>query len=88
MSQEDYTSKALWFVAGAAVGATIALLFAPASGEETRRVIGRTATRSRDALADAGRDVVEKGKNLYDKGRALADDAAELLERGKRLVEG
>ena len=38
---QDNSSKALWFVAGVAMGATIALLFAPASGEETRRAIGR-----------------------------------------------
>lgn len=81
-------SKALWFVAGVAVGATIALLFAPASGQETRRVIGRTASKSRESLADAGRDVIEKSKGLYEKGRRIADDAADLLDRGKKLVEG
>lgn len=81
-------NKALWFVAGAAVGATIALLFAPSSGAETRRAIGRTADKSRAKLADAGRDALEKGKGIYEKGRHLADDAADLLERGKKLVEG
>lgn len=86
--EEDYSSKALWFVAGAAVGATIALLFAPATGEVTRRRIGRTAAKSRDYVNEAGRDVLDRGKGLYDKGRKIADDAADLLERGKRMVEG
>jgi gas vesicle protein len=85
---QDYNSKALWFVAGAAVGATIALLFAPASGAHTRRAIGRSASRSRDSLADMGRDAVEKGKEYMEKGRHLADEAADLFERGKKLVEG
>jgi len=85
---QDNNSKALWFVAGAAVGATIALLFAPASGEETRRAIGRSAGRGRDSLADMGRDAIEKGKEYMEKGRHLADEAAELFERGKKLVEG
>lgn len=85
---EDSNSKALWFVAGVAVGATIALLFAPASGEETRRAIGRTASRSRESLAEAGRDAIEKGKEYMEKGRHLADEAADLFERGKKLVEG
>ncbi len=36
MYSEDNGGKALWFVAGAAIGATIALLFAPSSGRVTR----------------------------------------------------
>ena len=35
--ESDNTSKLVWFFAGAAIGATIALLYAPASGEEMRR---------------------------------------------------
>jgi hypothetical protein len=31
---------------------------------------------------------MDKGRELYDKGRRVADDAAELFERGRRLVEG
>jgi gas vesicle protein len=84
---EDNT-KALWFVAGAAVGATIALLFAPTSGAETRRAIGRQAQKGRERISDAGRDVLERGRGLYEKGRHLADDAADLIDRGKKLVEG
>ncbi len=86
--QEDYSDKALWFVAGAALGATLALLFAPTSGEVTRRRLGRTAERGRDYVNEAGRDVLDRGKGLYEKGRKIADDAAELFERGKKMVEG
>lgn len=86
--EEDYNSKALWFVAGAAVGATLALLFAPASGDVTRRRIGRTAAKGRDYVSEAGRDVLDRSKGLYEKGRRIADDAADLFERGKRMVEG
>jgi gas vesicle protein len=86
--QEENGSKALWFVAGAALGATIALLFAPASGEVTRRRIGRTAAKGRDLVEETGRDVMDRSKGLFDKGRKLADDAAELFERGKKMVEG
>ena len=34
---EEYGSKAVWFMAGIAIGATVALLYAPATGEDTRR---------------------------------------------------
>jgi len=88
MAEQIDTSKAVWFLAGAAIGATLALLFAPASGQETRRYIGRKADESRDALADTGRDLIDKGRDLYDKGRKIADEAADMFDRGRRLVQG
>ena len=88
MYSEDNTSKAMWFIAGTAVGATLALLFAPASGRVTRRQIRRSVEHGREALAETGQDFVEKGKELYERGRKLADDAAEMIERGRKMVEG
>jgi gas vesicle protein len=88
MYSEDNTSKALWFIAGAAVGATLALLFAPASGEVTRRKIRRAAEDSKDRISEAGRDLMDKGKDLYEKGKHVAEEAASLFEKGRKLVEG
>lgn len=85
---EEYTSYALWFVAGAAVGATLALLFAPAPGRVTRRRIRHVAQKGVLAAERAGEDLMEKGREMYEKGRQLADEAAELFDRGKKLVEG
>lgn len=45
----------LAFIAGAAVGAAVALLFAPASGEETREMVSRRAREGRDRAAEAAR---------------------------------
>jgi gas vesicle protein len=73
--------SALWFVAGVAVGATVALLYAPQSGEDTRKKLRRKAERGRDYLED-------RGKEFYRKGRELADEANDLFERGKKMVEG
>ena len=88
MADQVDSSRALWFVAGVAIGATVALLVAPYSGEETRRRIGRKAAEGRDALADTGRELVDKGRDLYDKGRKIADEAADLFDRGRRIVQG
>jgi len=83
------TSDSLvWFIAGAAVGASLALLYAPQTGRDTRRLIARKTREGRDAVVDAGRDLADKGRDLLDKGRRVADDAAELFERGRKLVEG
>lgn len=88
MAQEDNSSRALWFVAGAALGATIALLYAPRTGKETRKRIVKQAERSRETIAEHGRNIAEAGRDLYDKGRDLADEAAQMFERGRKLVEG
>ena len=88
MAEQDNSGKFIWFFAGAAIGAAIALLYAPASGAETRRRIGDTAREGRDTLAEKGREVFDKGRELYDKGKRLADEAAELFDEGRKMVRG
>jgi gas vesicle protein len=85
---EDSTSKLVWFFAGASIGAAIALLYAPYSGEETRRRLGEAANKGREKAAEAGQDLVQRGKELYEKGRKMADEAAEVFENGRKLVKG
>ena len=45
----------LAFVVGAVAGAAVALLFAPATGEETRDYIGQRAREGREKVVDAAR---------------------------------
>ena len=87
MADQEYGSKAVWFMAGIAIGATVALLYAPASGENTRRHLTRKVQKGRDALADSGSDLLERGREMYERGRKLADEAAEMFERGRKIVE-
>jgi len=84
---EDTGDKLIWFLAGAAIGSVIALLYAPQSGERTRRMIGRKTREHADSLAESGRDLLDRGRDLYEKGRRVADDAADMIERGRRMVE-
>ena len=54
------------FVAGAAVGAAVALLFAPATGEETRDYLGQRAREGRERATDAarqGRDILNRQRD-------------------------
>jgi gas vesicle protein len=88
MADQDYGNKALWFMAGIAIGSTIALMFAPASGEETRRKIAKKTQEGREALTESGKEMFDRGRDMYDRGRKLADDAAEIFERGRKIVEG
>ncbi|MFN9265910.1 MAG: YtxH domain-containing protein [Acidobacteriota bacterium] len=85
---EDNSSKAVWFLTGAAIGAAVAILYAPASGEVTRRRIVRRAEESADVLSEKGQELVERGRELYQQGRKMADEAADLFDRGRNIVEG
>ena len=84
---QDNGEKFVWFLVGATVGAAVALLYAPQSGDRTRRLIGRKLADGRDALAESGGDLIDRGRDLFEKGRRVADDAAEMFERGRKMVQ-
>jgi gas vesicle protein len=71
MSQQRDSGGAnvlLAFIAGAAVGAAVALLFAPAEGSETREIVGRRARDGRDRILDA----LRQGRGILEEQRASA----------------
>jgi gas vesicle protein len=80
--------KALFFVLGGFVGAAIALLLAPRSGEETRRLIAMKSREGADFIASRTQDVSEKTSGLIDRGKELLqqqrDQLAAALEAGKQ----
>ena len=80
------------FLLGVAVGAGIALLYAPASGSETRADLRRSARRAQrkvrdlaegaqDAAQGIARDVVRSTRDAVRSTRDAARDAREVLER-------
>ena len=74
----------LAFLLGAVSGAAVALLYAPASGRDTREYLGERAREGRERATEAaakGRDIVtqgretlttaiEKGREAYQQARA------------------
>jgi gas vesicle protein len=77
----------LWFAAGLAVGAAVGILFAPKPGAETRRQLADLAADGRNALADQGKGLVDRSREIFERGKDLADEAAELFDRGRSLVD-
>lgn len=86
--QDQLANNIGWFVVGAVLGMTTAILLAPQSGRETRRLIVDKTQLGKDAVTDTSKDVYERSKEMIDKGRQLVDDAADLFERGRKLVRG
>jgi gas vesicle protein len=72
------------FVLGALTGAAVALLLAPASGEETRRLLSEKAREGREKATDAARQgreflksqrdtlstAIERGREAYNQARS------------------
>ncbi|PYS41498.1 MAG: YtxH domain-containing protein [Acidobacteria bacterium] len=76
--------KFVLFLAGAGIGAVLALLFAPKSGRETRELLARTATDSREFIASK----VTEGRQLVDeKRRKLTDDFGSFVDKSKEAVQ-
>jgi gas vesicle protein len=78
----------VWFLAGAAIGAAVALLYTPQSGAETRRKLGEKTAEGKEALTGSGKEFLDRTRDLYDKGRQIADEAADMFDRGRNLVQG
>ena len=72
MANDNSGSVMVAFVIGALTGAAVALLFAPASGEETREFLGEKA-REGKAKVRAGREhlmaAVERGREAFERER-------------------
>jgi gas vesicle protein len=76
------------FLAGLGIGAVVALIFAPQSGEETRKYIATRADEGREFLTGKSRQVRQqagefagKSKELLNKGK---ERFAEAVETGKQ----
>jgi gas vesicle protein len=87
-TQDDSSSRLAWFLAGAVIGATVAILYAPKSGKDTRQFISDTTRKSKEAITESSQDIVDASKEMFDRGRKLVEDAAALFDRGRKLVKG
>ena len=72
MAQDNSGSVMVAFVIGALTGAAVALLFAPASGEETREYLGEKAREGKAKFRE-GREhliaAVERGREAFERER-------------------
>ncbi len=83
--EREGSASVLWFLIGGAVGAGLALLFAPHSGDHTRRVVGRRLKKLRDAADQAISDV--KDAISRDETRLPRGDSEDLEEEEEAAEE-
>jgi gas vesicle protein len=70
----------LAFILGAVSGAAVALLYAPATGRETRDYLNEKADEARQRAADAA----AKGREAITQGR---DTLSTAIERGREAYQ-
>jgi gas vesicle protein len=92
-NQGNVGSFVLGFLVGAGIGATVALLKAPQSGEETRRRLQRTAEELRkeaDSVLSTTKAHVQEAKEELSQHAAeiKAESQAAVKETKKVLAEG
>jgi gas vesicle protein len=73
-------SVVLAFLVGAVAGAAVALLYAPATGRETRELLGEKAREGRDRANEAA----ARGREAMNRGR---DTVANAIERGREAYQ-
>ncbi|MGD0226667.1 MAG: YtxH domain-containing protein [Terriglobia bacterium] len=90
MANCNVATKVAYFVAGVGIGAAVALLFAPLSGEETRKRIIEKAQDGKDYVASKGREIRKEAEDLVDQGKELVTKQkarlADVLESGKQAA--
>ena len=78
------------FVVGSLFGAVVALLFAPASGEEMREQIREKSIELRDRAGDFGTEATQKAEVVKAKGASLLGEQKarfqEAIDEGKRAA--
>jgi gas vesicle protein len=80
MSNESTAGeKALFLFLGAAIGAATALLFAPRSGVETRKIIATKAREGADILASRTKVVAGKTSEFVDRGKEILQQQRDQL---------
>ncbi|MFB3922984.1 MAG: YtxH domain-containing protein [Terriglobia bacterium] len=91
MSEDNGASKVAFFLAGAGIGAVLALLFAPKSGKETRDFLTQKAEEGRDYVSNRGREIRKQAEEAVDKAKDVVSKQKEqlsaALEAGKQAYQ-
>jgi gas vesicle protein len=73
-SGDNISTRLTYFLVGAGIGAVLALLFAPKSGEELRNDIADATRKGIDKSRDAANQLGQKANEYYDVGKQKAGE--------------
>ncbi len=85
---DNISARLTYFLVGAGIGAVLALLFAPKSGEELRSDIADATRKGIDRSKEAAQQLGTKAGELYENARETAGDYYEATrERAAELYD-
>lgn len=91
MSDSNGGARFTFFLAGLGIGAVLALLFAPRSGEETRELLSKKADQGREYVTNRSRELRNQAEELVEKAKDLVTQQKEqlsaALEAGKQAYQ-
>ncbi len=74
----------LGVLAGAAVGATLGILFAPAKGSDTRKKIAKKSEDYKDAVKEKFNEFVDNVSEKYENAK---DGISDFVDKGHKKAE-
>lgn len=74
------------FVAGASIGAGVALLLSPVTGEEIRFALRRGYRRTLKGIGRRTLDLRDRAEDLLEHAQDLREQAGDMRDRGARLL--
>jgi gas vesicle protein len=87
-SGDNISTRLTFFLVGAGIGAVLALLFAPKSGEELRNDIADATRKGIDKSREAAQQLGAKASEYYDTARETAGEYYEATrERASELYD-
>ena len=86
MSQMKWTNKFTAFAVGVGAGALLAMLFAPASGEETREYLTGTLKHGLDGAASTGKRWTRLARETVDDVKVKVASAVEAGGKAYRTA--
>ena len=97
MNRENNSGILVAFLSGAVLGATAALLLAPRSGKETRKLLvdygcdlkdklPEELRKRADATIEHGHHLVERGQEMIKRGHDIVIEGKEFIDEKKRIL--
>lgn len=80
MANDNSGNVMIAFLVGAVTGAAVALLFAPASGEETREYLSERAREGREKA----REAMDQSRDYYQRQR---ENVVSAVDRGREAFQ-
>jgi gas vesicle protein len=84
MARNSWQQTTSVFLIGLGVGAGLALLFAPKSGEETRDEIEGAVNDGVDSVIAQGKKMGRRAQNTFEQAKARVKEVAEAGEQAYR----